>query len=44
MGHVGILTAIARPFRSRAPVLRDMIGFATAVAEERATEPVVRTR
>jgi acetyl esterase/lipase len=44
LGHVGILTAIARPFRSRAPVLRDMIAFATAVTEERAAGPMVRVR
>lgn len=44
MGHVGILTAIARPFRGRAPVLRDMIAFATAVTEERAAGSMVRTR
>jgi acetyl esterase/lipase len=44
MGHVGILTAIARPFRSRAPVLPDMVAFATAVTEERAAGSMVRTR
>ena len=28
IGHIGILTAIARPFRGRAPVLEDMARFA----------------
>lgn len=31
IGHVGAVTAIARPFRSRAPVLRDLVGFARDV-------------
>jgi acetyl esterase/lipase len=31
IGHVGIVTALARPFRGRAPVLRDMVAFARAV-------------
>lgn len=43
MGHVGIITALARPFRSRAPVLRDMISFAAAVTEERESGPMVRS-
>ncbi len=31
IGHAGVLTAIARPFRHRAPVLADMAAFATRV-------------
>jgi acetyl esterase/lipase len=31
VGHVGILTAIARPFRGRAPVVEDVTAFARAV-------------
>jgi len=31
LGHVGILTAIARPLRGRAPVLADMVRFASRV-------------
>lgn len=31
VGHVGLVTAIARPFRGRAPVLADMIAFARNV-------------
>ena len=31
VGHVGILTAIAKPFRGRASVLDDLAGFAGAV-------------
>lgn len=31
LGHVGIVTAIARPFRDRAPVLADIAGFAHRV-------------
>jgi acetyl esterase/lipase len=31
LGHIGILTALARPFRGRAPVVRDIAGFARAV-------------
>lgn len=31
VGHVAILTAIARPFRRRAPVLADMLAFAREV-------------
>ena len=44
IGHGGVLTAIALPFRSRAPVLDDMIAFArrvTGVPAERAPEPGV---
>lgn len=33
VGHVGILTAIARPFRGRAPVLDDVTAFARAVTQ-----------
>lgn len=31
IGHVGIVTALARPFRDRAPVLRDVAAFAHRV-------------
>ena len=31
VGHVGLITAIARPFRTRAPVLDDAIAFAHRV-------------
>lgn len=31
IGHVGILTAIARPFRGKAPVLADVVAFAEQV-------------
>ena len=31
LGHVGIVTALARPLRGRAPVLRDIVGFAREV-------------
>ena len=31
IGHVGLVTAIARPFRHRAPVLDDMVAFARRV-------------
>lgn len=34
VGHVGIATAIAQPFRRRAPVLADMIAFARRVAND----------
>lgn len=33
IGHIGILTAIARPLRSRAPVLNEMVAFARQVTE-----------
>lgn len=35
VGHVGILTAVARPFRGRAPVLADMAAFARHVTADR---------
>ncbi|MDL2340563.1 MAG: alpha/beta hydrolase [Pseudomonadota bacterium] len=31
IGHIGILTALAKPFRGRAPVLDDVAAFATKV-------------
>ena len=31
VGHVGIVTALARPFRGRAPVLQDVVAFARKV-------------
>jgi acetyl esterase/lipase len=44
LGHIGILTAIARPLRGKAPVLRDLGAFArsvTAQGAERASTPLV---
>jgi acetyl esterase/lipase len=35
VGHVGIMTALARPFRKRAPVLDDVTGFAAEVTARR---------
>ncbi|WP_375382695.1 alpha/beta hydrolase [uncultured Sphingomonas sp.] len=35
IGHVGLVTAIARPFRRRAPVLDDVVAFARRVTAER---------
>ena len=35
VGHVGLLTAISKPLRSRAPVLDDMVGFAQRVTATR---------
>lgn len=32
LGHVGLLLALARPFRGRAPVLNDVVLFVTSVA------------
>lgn len=34
VGHVGIMTAIARPLRGRAPTLEDMINFAREVTAD----------
>lgn len=34
IGHVGIITAVARPFRARAPVLADMAAFARRVTAD----------
>jgi len=33
LGHIGMITALARPFRSRAPVLNDVVSFATEMSE-----------
>jgi acetyl esterase/lipase len=48
IGHVGILTAIARPLRGKAPVLRDIGTFARSVTGEGRTEressPLVRVK
>lgn len=33
LGHVGIVTALSRPFRGRAPVLEDMAAFAREVTQ-----------
>jgi acetyl esterase/lipase len=38
VGHVGIVTALARPFRGRAPALRDMADFARRVTLPALTE------
>jgi acetyl esterase/lipase len=35
VGHVGIMTALARPFRKRAPVLADVTSFAAEVTARR---------
>jgi hypothetical protein len=35
LGHVGILTALALPFRRRAPVLADLADFAHEVSQDR---------
>ena len=35
LGHIGILTALARPFRGRAPVLDDVTMFANEVSKPR---------
>ena len=35
VGHVGILTAMSRPFRGNAPVLDDVVQFSSEVAEWR---------
>ncbi|HZF42514.1 MAG TPA: alpha/beta hydrolase [Sphingomonadaceae bacterium] len=42
LGHVGIVTALAAPFRGRAPVLEDAAGFARAVTAEE--QPATRGR
>jgi acetyl esterase/lipase len=42
IGHIGILTALARPFRGRAPVVRDMADFARAVTSERGSRASAR--
>ena len=34
LGHVGMVTALARPFRGRAPVLADMAAFAHRVTAD----------
>ena len=46
VGHVGILTAIAKPFRGKAPVLRDLVRFARqATATSGGTaQPAARSR
>ena len=47
IGHVGILTALSRLFRGKAPVLRDLTDFArrvTAPAESARTSPPARAR
>lgn len=35
IGHVGLITAVARPFRRRAPVLDDLVAFARRVTDAR---------
>jgi acetyl esterase/lipase len=47
LGHIGILTAISRPLRGKAPVLQDIAAFArsaTAPGAERESPPLVRVR
>jgi acetyl esterase/lipase len=39
IGHAGLVTAIARPLRHRAPVLDDLIAFAMKATAPRAMEP-----
>lgn len=39
LGHIGILTALARPFRRQAPVLADLAAFALEVAGPEAPPP-----
>jgi acetyl esterase/lipase len=39
VGHIGIVTAFAKPFRGRAPVVRDLAGFARRVTETTSTAP-----
>lgn len=39
VGHVGIVTALAQPFRGRAPVLKDVIAFARDVAARQSKRP-----
>ncbi|HEU0133986.1 MAG TPA: alpha/beta hydrolase [Allosphingosinicella sp.] len=39
LGHVGILTALALPLRSQAPVLDDVAAFAREVTEEKPARP-----
>ncbi len=38
LGHVGIVTALARPLRGKAPVLRDVADFARKVTARQQTE------
>ncbi len=33
LGHIGVLTSIARPLRGKAPVLADVAAFAHKVAQ-----------
>jgi len=35
VGHIGVMTALSRPFRGKAPVLEDVSAFAHRVTEER---------
>jgi acetyl esterase/lipase len=37
LGHVGILTALSRPIRGRAPVLGDLAAFAHRVTSQEAS-------
>ena len=39
IGHVGIVTALARPFRRKAPVLNDLAAFAARVTQNAPTHP-----
>ena len=40
LGHVGIVTALARPFRDDAPVLADIVAFARRVTAKAPVEKV----
>ncbi len=42
VGHVGIVTALAQPFRGRAPVLNDVITFARDVTADQSGVPSQR--
>lgn len=40
LGHAGIVTALARPFRGKAPVLDDLLAFARRTTSEATAKPV----
>ncbi len=44
LGHVGIVTAFARPFRGRAPVLEDVAGFVREVSSRPSARPAPSRR
>lgn len=43
IGHVGIVTALSKPFRGEAPVLRDIAAFARRVTQTPEVHPVAGT-